>query len=174
MKTTGPFEAEALRILREVPGLTVLAEPAEEGRGADIVLRFAGAEVQIMVQVKSRANAATAWQLVHEADASGDSPMLLIADETTADAREILEQHGIAVADGLGNAHIELPGLLVHMQGPPLSSRVARPTQLAGKAGVAAQALLLHPERGVASPGTSRGGRGVPGLGAPCPGPAVS
>ena len=147
MKTTGPFEAEALRILREVPGLTVLAEPAEEGRGADIVLRFAGAEVQIMVQVKSRANAATAWQLVHEADASGDSPMLLIADETTADAREILEQHGIAVADGLGNAHIELPGLLVHMQGHRSRHR-ARPTQLAGKAGVAAQALLLHPERG--------------------------
>ena len=73
-------------------------------------------------------------------------PMLMIAGETTADAREVLQRHRIGVIDGLGHAHIELPGLLLHVEGHR-PRRQAWPTRLNGKAGVAAQALLIHPER---------------------------
>lgn len=147
VKLSGAFEASALRILRAIPGLAVRAEPAGADSGADAVLEFAGSEAQVVMQVKKRASAATAWQLVHQADTRPDTPILLIAEESTADAREILAGHGIAVVDGQGNAHIELPGLLVHMEGRR-SRRQARPARLTGKAGVVAQALLLDPERG--------------------------
>ena len=146
VKLRGPFEAETLRILREIPGLTVTAEPRGGDRGRDATLDFAGGRTRVAVEIKQRANAATAWQLVHEADVRPDSPFLLVADETTMEARKILEDHGIAVIDGLGNAHIELPGLLFHLEGRRGQQR-PRPTRLTGKTGVAAQALLLHPER---------------------------
>ena len=146
VKITGPFQAEALRILRAVPGLAVTAEPAEADRGVDAVLEFAGCETQVALQVKARANAATAWQLAREADTHPDIPMLLIAGETTTEAREILQQHGIAVIDGLGHAHIDLPGLLFHLEGHR-PRRQTWPTRLNGKAGVVAQALLVGRER---------------------------
>jgi hypothetical protein len=147
----GPFEAEALRILREIPGLTVVAEPGGADGGVDAILRFAGTRAPIAVEFKRRANPATAWQLVHFAEAQPNTPLLLIAGETTAEARKILEDHGIGIVDGLGNAHIELPGLLFHLEGRRRPERRAGttlpPTRLRGKAGVVAQALLLHPER---------------------------
>jgi hypothetical protein len=143
VKIAGSLEAEALRILREVPGLTVITEPAGADRGVDAVLEFPGSQARVALQVKTRASAATAWQLVHQAERNRDVPLLLIAGETTAGAREIMADHGIAVVDGLGNAHIELPGLLIHMEGRR-PHRQARPARLAGKAGVVAQALLLH------------------------------
>ncbi|MEX0687504.1 MAG: hypothetical protein WD072_02400, partial [Pirellulales bacterium] len=147
MKLEGPFEAEALRILREIPGMVVIAEPGGADRGIDAFLGFAGGRARVAVEIKQRASAATAWQLVHEADARPDTPLLLIADETTAEARAILGEHGIAVVDGLGNAHIELPGLLFHLEGRGRPQH-ARPARLTGKAGLVAQALLLHPDRG--------------------------
>ncbi|MGH2902132.1 MAG: hypothetical protein ACRDK7_00840 [Solirubrobacteraceae bacterium] len=110
-------------------------------------MRFAGTEAEVAVQVKGRANTATAWQLVHDASLLGDTPLLLIAQETTGDARAILREHRIAVIDGLGNAHIELPGLLLHLQGDARRTASAPPARLSGKAGVVAQALLLDPER---------------------------
>jgi hypothetical protein len=147
VKVGASLEAEALRILREVPGLTVSAEPAGADRGAGAVLEFTGGHARVAVEVKTRASAATAWQLVHQAERNRDVPLLLIAGETTAGAREILADHGIAVVDGLGNAHIELPGLLIHTEGRR-PHRQARPARLVGRAGVIAQALLLHPGRG--------------------------
>lgn len=146
VKLKGPFEAEALRILREIPGLAVIAEPGGADRGVDATLGFAGGRTRVAVEIKQRANAATAWQLVHEAAARPNIPLLLIAEETTAEARAILEEHGIAVIDRLGNAHIELPGLLFHLEGRR-GRQQARPTRLTGKAGLVAQALLLHPKR---------------------------
>jgi hypothetical protein len=146
VKLKGPFEAETLRILREIPGLAVIAEPGVADRGVEATLGFAGGRTRVAVEIKQRANAATAWQLVHEAAARPNTPLLLIAEETTAEARAILEEHGIAVIDRLGNAHIELPGLLFHLEGRP-SRQHARPTRLIGKAGLVAQALLLHPAR---------------------------
>jgi hypothetical protein len=146
VKLSGPLEAGALRILRDVPGLGVVPRAAGADHGADAVLEFSGSRVRVAVQVKTRANAATAWQLVHQAERDRGMPLLLIAEETTAEARKIMAEHDVAVIDGLGNAHIELPGLLVHMEGRA-PQRQARPARLAGKAGVIAQALLLHPGR---------------------------
>jgi hypothetical protein len=135
-----------MRILRGIPGITVDAEPARGHRGVDAIVRFAGTEAQVAIEFKSRANAAAAWQLVRYAAESLDQHVLLVADETTRDAREILRDHGIAVVDGLGNAHIELPGLLLHLQGDKRPRRDP-PARLVGKAGVVAQALLLDPDR---------------------------
>jgi hypothetical protein len=147
----GTLEARALRILREIPGVRVITrEPRPADRGVDATLRFAGTRARVAIEIKRRANAATAWQLVHYAKAHPGTRLLLIADETTAETREILEKHGIAIVDGLGNAHIELPGLLFHLEGRRRPRRVAGdrpPTRLSGKAGVAAQALLLDPKR---------------------------
>ena len=151
MKIQGQFKAEDLRILREVPGVTVEAGGARgRGRG-DAVLRFGPATEAVAVEVKRRANAATAWQIVQQSRTVPDGNLLLVAGATTAEAREILERHGVAVVDGLGNAHVELPGLLLHTEGQrgrrgdsPRSQTHAR---LAGKGGVAAQALLLEPTR---------------------------
>ena len=147
----GPFEAEALRVLRDTPGVQVKRierRPDDRPRG-DFVLRFAGTKVRVVVETKRYANAATAHQLVAEARALGDEHLLLIAGETTAETREILEQNGIALIDGLGNAHLELPGLLLHVEGRRALRRAQAQTspRLAGKAGVAAQALLLDSAR---------------------------
>jgi hypothetical protein len=146
----GRFEAEALRILREVPGLTVDAERGTATDGPDAVLRFAGNRAPMSVEVKRQVNAANAWQLVQRTEANVNLSLLVIAGETTAEARATLEDHGIGVIDGLGNAHIELPGLLLHLEGrqrPKRSGVVSPPTRLQGKAGVVAQALLLNPKR---------------------------
>jgi hypothetical protein len=152
VKIQGHFRAEDLRILREVPGVTVEAGGAARGRGrGDAVLRFGRASEAVAVEVKRRANAATAWQIVQQSRAAPDGNLLLVAGATTAEAREILERHGVGVLDGLGNAHVELPGFLLHTEGQRgRRSDAPRPrahARLAGKGGVAAQALLLRPAR---------------------------
>src|SRR2546423_11053867 len=152
VKIEGHFGAEALRILRDVPGVAVEKAGAARGVGrGDAVLRFGPAAEAVAVEVKRRANAATAWQIVQQSRTAPDGNLLLVAGATTADAREILERHGVALVDGLGNAHVQLPGFVLHTQpqpgrraGPP---RPPPPTRLAGKARVGAQALLLEPQR---------------------------
>jgi hypothetical protein len=145
----GRFEAEAARVLRGIPRVGVtFADVADDG--IDATVRYAGREVDIAVQFKQRVSAATAWQLAHRAAVHPGVPLLLIAGETTAEAREILEQNGIALVDGLGNAHLELPGLLMHVvakRGKRQPALGAKRTALKGKAGVAAQALLLDSGR---------------------------
>lgn len=145
------MEVDVLRILRDVPGVEAVASAAgSRDDGIDAIIHFAGTDRPIAVQAKSRANAATAWQLVHYAKALG-TPLVLVAEQTTAQARDILQEHGIGVIDGRGNAHIELPGLLFHVEGrrgrPASKGGAAAPTRLRGKAGLAAQVLLLHPDR---------------------------
>jgi hypothetical protein len=145
----GRLEADALRILRQLPRVAVVdTEPTGPDRGADAVLHYAGTRAPVAVEFKRRANSATAWQLVEYAAAHPDMAVVLIANETTADARDILERRGIGVIDGLGNAHLELPGLLFHLeQRDAAPAGTTPPTRLSGKAGVAAQALLLAPDR---------------------------
>ena len=136
-----------MRILRDIPGITVDAEPTRGHRGIDAIVSFAGTKAEVAIEFKSRANAAAAWQLVRYAGEAPDRPVMLVADETTTDARAILRDHGIAVVDGLGNAHIELPGLLLHLQGDKRRPRRDAPARLVGKAGIVAQALLLDSKR---------------------------
>jgi hypothetical protein len=134
--------------LRQIPGITVLAEPPQPDRKVDAHLIYSGVRRRVAVEVKQRANAATAWHLVQTAKTRADVPLVLIADETSADARAILREHGIGVIDGLGNAHVELPGLLLHLEGRR-RPRTTGPARLTGRAGLIAQALLLQPERRV-------------------------
>ena len=147
MKLEGRFEAETLRILRQIPGMTVSAGPSGADSGADAVLDSAGGRVRLAVVTRQRANAATAGQLVHAAEVRADAPLLLIAGETTAEARSILSEHGIAVVDGLGNARIELPALLLHLEGQR-RLRQSRPARLSGKAGLAQTPRQLVRELG--------------------------
>ncbi len=152
VKIEGPFEAHALRILRDTPGLSVTSrerKPAGNHR-ADAIVRFAGTRATLTVEVKRRVNAATAWQLVHKATEHPGVPLLVVAGETTSEARQILQNHGLAFVDDLRNAHIALPGLFFHIEGnrPPARIKTAGPaTRLSGKAAVAVQALLLQTNR---------------------------
>lgn len=147
LKIVARLEAEALRVLRQIPCVTVVAQPRQANRRPDAVLHFAGRRARVIVETKRRTNAATAWQLVQYAAEQPRTPLLLIAEETTAEARRILAEHGVGVIDGLGNAHVELPGLMFHLEGRRRPPTAAPPTRLSGKAGVAAQALLLQPTR---------------------------
>jgi len=64
----GAFETEAVRILRQIPGLTVVPHgTTRPDHGAEAVLRFAETSANVAVEFKQRANAATAWQIVHYA-----------------------------------------------------------------------------------------------------------
>jgi hypothetical protein len=120
------------------------------GRGddaIDAVLHYAGQHLRVLVEFQATGECrdGVAARRVRQGDAGGPR-VLLIADETTADAREVLEEAGVGVVDGLGNAHMEFPGLLLHIEGRG-RPRNAPTTRLRGKSGVAAQALLLAPER---------------------------
>ena len=147
VKIRGRLAAEALRILRAIPDLEVVAEPVGLDRGVDALIMFAGTEAPVAIEFKSRANAATAWHLVNIARHRPELPLVLIAAETTSDARRILSEHGIAFIDGLGNVQLELPGLLFRIAGTGRPTRAPAPSRLSGKAGLVAQALLLDPKR---------------------------
>jgi hypothetical protein len=148
LKIEGAFEADTLRILRGIPGIVAALRSANGPEREPVAtLRYAGIHNSVAVQVKRRANAATAWQLVHVAQTRPELPRLLIADETTVEARGILVSHGIGVIDAAGNAHLELPGLLFHHEGHRRHAGTIPSTRLRGKAGVVAQALLLDPDR---------------------------
>ncbi len=143
VKVEAPVGAGALRILRGLPGVDAVRGP----RGK---LRAGGRSLPIRVEPRTRLDAAQAWRIVHREEASSAPPLLVVAQESTKDARRILTDHGIGLADGRGNAHLELPGVLIHVEAAPEAPGRPSPAgqpRLAGKAGLAAQALLLHPNR---------------------------
>jgi hypothetical protein len=150
VKIAGDLDSLALRILRQLPGVEASAEslPGAD-QGVDAVVRLADRELPVAVNVRSRVNAAGARRLVDLARQQPDVPLLVVADQTTADARALLRQHGIGLVDANGHAHVELPGVLIHTEGSgDRADRLSRrPVRLSGKAGVAAQALLLNPDR---------------------------
>ena len=150
----GPFEKEALRILRDIPGVDVDVETALSNAGrSDFVLRAGDVRYVVEVKVQRATNAAAARQVVEYArQLPGASPVLVIARTTTDEARKILEEHGVAVIDGLGNMSVELPGLFLRAAARRDTQRALHeadqpPAKLTGKAGVAAQALLRDPQR---------------------------
>jgi hypothetical protein len=148
VKIEGALEAETARLLRQVDGIEVaIGEPRT--RRSDATVKFAGVAKPVDIEVKHYVNAATAWQLVRHAEAGKDRYLLVVTAQATAEARDILERHGIGVVDGAGNAHMELPGLLLHIEGlrSPKSQRQPGAIRLSGKAGLVAQALLLSPDR---------------------------
>ena len=148
VKIEAPLEAEAARVLRSAPGITAVVTEVGTSGKTEAVLEFSKNRIRTVVEFRKRVNAATAWQLVQLGRARPDIPLLVIAGETTADARAILQEQDIAVVDGLGNAHIQLRGLLLHVEGRTARRPGRSPsTRLKGKAGLAAQALMLHPDR---------------------------
>jgi len=145
------LEAEALRILRAIPGVEVIREPRGEGVGRpDFLLSAGGKGTRLVVEVKNRVSAATAQQLVEYARGLGARRLLVVAAETTADARGILADNHVALVDGLGHAHLELPQVLLHIEAGRAQHEIRQagpPTRLHGKAGIVALLLLLHPDR---------------------------
>jgi hypothetical protein len=127
----------------------VRVTPASDDH-ADFTIRFVEREQPILVEAKRHLNVAAARQLAYTT-VGQNLPLIVIAADATADARELLRSSGIGLIDGGGYAHVELPGLLLHVA----ESRVratrqagpARPTRLTGKAGVVAQAMLLDRDR---------------------------
>ena len=148
----GPLEAHLRRILGGVPGLVVqLMEAAPDPR-ADALVKLAGQRLPLACEFKTNANAAAAWRVVRWARGLKGARPLLVAEKTTAEAREIMRRQGVAYADARGFAHIELPGLFIRTEGGGaprrrLTAASAGVARLAGKSGVVAQALLLAPRR---------------------------
>lgn len=156
MKIEGDFGAFAGRILNGLPDVEVTRREARgpSAREADAVVRFAGSKTRVAIEAKKRLNAAAARQIAARAE-EGDSLVIAIAEEATADARGILAAHGIGIVDGRGNADLRLPGLWMHIEGHggrdhqlKAPANAPHKARLSGKTGVAAQALLLDPERG--------------------------
>lgn len=150
MNIEGTFEKEALRILHDIPEVSVTEAPPGR-RGPDFVVRAGGVTCAVELQTQPQTNAAAARQLaVHARHLPDDTRLLLVARTTTAEARQILESAGVAVIDGLGNMNVKLPGMFLRTEGQregPRRHGAQTPVSLAGKAGVAVQALLLAPER---------------------------
>lgn len=144
----GPLDPRVLRVLQNASDIVTAVPVRDPGVvRADAVIRFVGTETPVAIECKSRVNAATAQQLISQPEREAGIPLLLVAQETSADARATLREHGIGVIDGLGNVHVELPGLLLHVEGRGTPAHKPRPVRLTGKAGVVAQALLLDPSR---------------------------
>lgn len=142
------LEAEALRVLRAIPDLTVTTEPGGRlGGRIDAIIRHADQETEVAVEVKRRVDVATAHHVIHLARETLDRPLLLIASETTAGARRVLADNDIAYIDGLGNARLELPGLILRLAGSHKPSPTRIRSTLSGKSGLVAQTLLLEPQR---------------------------
>lgn len=135
------FERTALRVLRSIPDLKpVMVRGRPPGAGA--VVRYGDSETPVVVECKARVNSATAHQMVERAQQL-QMPLVVIAEEMTATAREILDAAGIGSIDGLGNVHLALPGLIMKITGAKRRPRRAASARLSGKSGVAAEAMLL-------------------------------
>lgn len=155
VKIEGRFDAQVGRILNGLPDVEVIQRETRgsSGQATDAVVRFAGSKTPVLIESKKRLNAPAARQIIALAE-DRNLPVIAIAEEATADARRILADHRIGFVDGLGNADLRLPGLWMHLVGHPRQDRLGgaasavHKARLSGKTGVAAQAILLEPERG--------------------------
>lgn len=139
------LEAEVIQILRGIPELAVRAAHEREFL-SDAVVRYAGVETPVAIEVKLHVNSAVAHLIVHQAQRL-DMPLVVVAAEMTDKAREILAEAGIGSADGLGNLRLELPGLVMRITGTSQASRPSVPIRLSGKSSLVVQAMLLDVER---------------------------
>ena len=139
------FEAEAIRVLRAIPELTVTVSPERDFSG-DAVVRYANIETPVSVEFKTRVSSAAAHQIVHRAQHQ-EIPVVVVAGEMTGRAREILDEAGIGSVDGLGNVRLALPGLLLRIASIARARRPRARASLSGKSGLVVQAILLDVER---------------------------
>jgi hypothetical protein len=157
VKNTNPvknqlLEPWALAAIRDLPGVLEVQAPAG-GVRADAVLRVAGLRRPILVEMKRHADAVAAHLVGGQIPASERSRWLLVAETTTAGARDALAEQGVGYVDAAGNANIVMPGFIVRTGSFTAGAVIvapkspSTPTRLSGKAGLVAQALLLDRER---------------------------
>ena len=134
LKLKPPVPPQALRVLRGAPNI-------------DAVIVDRGGRSVAAVEFKSQVAAPDARMLASHFEGSRP-PTIVVTNRTTAQARQILQDHGIGIVDSAGNAHVELPGLVIHVEKPPQRA-ATKPgaLRIAGKTAVVIQALLLDPER---------------------------
>jgi DNA-binding IscR family transcriptional regulator len=144
------LDRAAVRILREIPGVTI-EHKVDAGDRPDIVIQAGDVTAVVEVKVQRATNAASAEQLIAYArHLPGRPHLILIAQSTTADARDRLTAAGIGIIDAAGTIRLDLPGLFIWRDPPPGASGkdvTNGGPKLAGKAGLATQALLRTPER---------------------------
>ncbi len=154
---SGGATGYVLELVRRIPGLEDAAAEADL-----LLLTENGPAVR--VEFRQRVRTPEAWSAIRGqdelAERSPSPPLLLVAEDSTADARRLLDAHGIGIVDARGRAQIRFPGLVVHVErrggGGKLGAGVSE-RRLAGRAAVAAQALLLDPEREWTVAGLARG-----------------
>ena len=135
----GAFEAWARDAIDSVPGVGVRVAP-------DTVLEIDGREHPIWIEVKRAVDAGSA-RLIAEQFRHERRPGIVVAQSMTESAREYLGSVGIGYIDARGNAHVRVPGILIHIA-VPLDAQKREgaevPARLSGKAGLVAQVLLLE------------------------------
>jgi hypothetical protein len=154
---SGGATGYVLELVRRIPGLEdTVAE-------ADLLLLTENGPA-VRVEFKQRVRTPEAWSAIRSedelAETSPPPPLLLVVEDSTEEARRLLDAHGIGIVDARGRAQIRFPGLVVHVErrgrdgtrGAGVSER-----RVAGRAAVAAQALLLDPEREWTVAGLARG-----------------
>ena len=155
-----PTEAQALRAIRKqlaqwfaLPAgdLDVRHAVRLGDHQADLVVRVRG--VTFVVEYKGPSDAAVVGRAIDQARAyakrSRRSAVPLVAVAYMGDAgRDLCEKAGIGWLDLSGNAHIEAPGVLIHIEGKPNRfKRSGRPsTVFAPKSSRIVRHLLIHPD----------------------------
>jgi hypothetical protein len=77
-----------------------------------------------------------------------DHVAMVVAERLTASIRAVLEEAGCSYADGAGNLHLDVPGLLVHIETlRQTGSVIPAPRGLGAVAVRVVQTLLAEPER---------------------------
>jgi DNA-binding MarR family transcriptional regulator len=147
-----PKRLAALMGLKESDvGVQTEAAAGAKSRRADLAVA-AGAH-KFAVEYKSRANAADVLAAIRvareQAAASGRKVIPLVAAPFMGEVgRQLCAEAGVNWLDLSGNAHLEAPGLHVHVEGKPNQfARPGRPsTVFAPKSARIARWLLVHPE----------------------------
>lgn len=146
------MERQAETLLREwLPDAVKITAPKVHDAGADLVARFGDAT--LVVEVKRLAE--PGWlrgaidQVRVAARSIGRSAVPVVVVPFMAEGgRKLCEQSKVSWFDLSGNAHIEAPGLRIHVEGKPnIFKRRGRPsTVFAPKSSRIVRALLLEPQ----------------------------
>lgn len=164
---TLPSEAQALRTIRELfaewfgvpePDLDATREVTTRGAGADLVARVRG--LTFAVEYKGEGGTAAVAHAIEQAKtyASRSAVPLVAVGYMGSVGRELCEQAGVGWLDLSGNAHIEAPGVLIHVEGKSNRfKRRGRPsTVFAPKSSRIVRHLLIHRDEPVTQRDLSR------------------
>jgi len=145
----GGANGYVLELVRRVPGL-------EDAAVEDDLVRLADSGPAVRVRFRQRVRTPEAWSVIRGEEELADtlsSPrpsLLLVAEDSTEEARRVLGAHGIGIVDARGHVQIRFPGLVVHVErrgGDGKRAGGVSGRRVAGRAAVAVQALLLEPDR---------------------------